>query len=242
LQAILNSHPEVYISHESRIFAWLYETVNVLTARDDLVLTHRDEFRRHLREGLPSVIRGFYGSIAPGARYWGDKNPHYADARHGDCLELISELFPRSQYVHIVRDGRDVVASLVRQRNSEGAAWVDFEGAHRLWISMVERGRAFGQAIGSNRYCEIRYEHLVADDVAVTRELFAELGIPWDRNVEEFCAQQRCQRTPLSHPARNLEVGNVATSDWKTIFSQAEQERSLALLGNTLTRHGYEPR
>ena len=57
----------------------------------------------------PSAIRATYSAYAKeqSKRLYGDKTPSYVLQ-----LPLISSLFPEARFVHIVRDGRDVAASI----------------------------------------------------------------------------------------------------------------------------------
>jgi hypothetical protein len=238
LEQVLNAHPEVFISHETRVFAWLYHAME-LTNDDRLVANDRWIFVEHLREVFPDVMRGFYRKLAPNIRYWGDKNPHYADPFNHGTLELIADLFPGSRFIHIIRDGRDVVSSLMRKRSGEGKPWVSFEQAHHTWERHTRLGRDFGHSLPPNRYIELRYEDLVADDLAVAGRLFGFLGLEVDPAVVAFCESQRRERTPFKDPTRDLGRG-IAASDWSTLFSPEEQARSLALIGPPLVRYGYE--
>jgi hypothetical protein len=232
LEKILNSHPAVFISHETRVFAWLHRAL-ALTEDDLLVLSHRDAFVENLRAALPEVIREFYRTLAPGVRFWGDKNPHYADHRVRGCLDTIAELFPGSRFIHIIRDGRDVVTSLRRKR------WVTFEEAHATWKWGVDLGRKFGHRLPSDRYIELRYEDLVADEIALASEIFEFLGLELHPEVEAFCRAQREERTPFKGPTRDLSKG-ATVSDWADTFSLEEQARSLELIGQDLVWYGYE--
>jgi hypothetical protein len=239
IQRLLDRHPDVCISHETRVFAWLHAAVKVLPTSDQFVVTEHDNFVAHLRTTLPDVIRNFYEQLGPNVRYWGDKNPHYADPANRGCLALIAELFPGTRFVNIIRDGRDVVASLLRRRHANGEAWADFEAAHRTWIEHLEIGRTFGARQPDDSYFEICYEDFVRDDVESARALFGFLGIDFHPSVEAFCAQQRHQRTPLSAPTRT-QIGDPSTSDWSTVLTVEEQARSLEQLGAYLVRLGYE--
>jgi hypothetical protein len=239
LQRLLDLHPDVCLSHETRVFAWLHAAIKTLPASDQFVVTERARFVAHLRTVLPDVIRGFYQQLDPNARYWGDKNPHYGDADNRGCLALIAELFPGTRFVNIIRDGRDVVASLLRRTHANGDPWVDFDGAHRTWIEHVEIGRTFGARQPEGSYLEICYELFVRDDVESARDLFAFLGIDFHPDVEAFCAAQRIERTPLSTPTRVL-TDDPTSSDWSRVLSPDEQARSLELLGPYLVRLGYE--
>jgi hypothetical protein len=230
---ILNEHPEIFITHETRLFAWVHQSLNILPQDDQVVLNHRDTFIEHLRSVYPNLIRDFYKTLQPHARYWGDKNPHYADQLNRGCLETIIALFPEARFIHVIRDGRDVVSSLIRK------GWVDFDSAHQTWMSHIEIGCAFGRNQPPNRYVELRYEDLIQDDVGGARRLFDFLRIEIHPNVVNFCQAQRDQRTPLSMPTRDLSRG-AAISDWGTMLTHDQQLRSLALLAGHLVQYGYE--
>jgi hypothetical protein len=244
LQQLLNSHPEVFVSHETRVFGWLYHALEVLPEDERFLVTYHDAFVEYLRKALPEVIRDFYRRLAPDARYWGDKNPHYANPQPRS-LEMIAELFPASVFIHIIRDGRGVVSSLVRKRiqaeemENRGEPWVTFEQAHNTWNRIVNRGSTFGQSLPKQRYFELHYEDLVTDDVAVARELFGFLGLELHPAAEAFCRSQQENRTPFKEPMRDLNDG-VLASDWPKVFSAEEQARSLELIGGNLVRFGYE--
>jgi hypothetical protein len=239
LQEILNTHPDVFLSHETRIFGWLYNAIEILPQDYRLVVTYHDAFVEHIRSVLPELVRDFYRGLAPNVRYWGDKNPHYADERgNAGTLQLVADVFARSLFIHIIRDGRDVVSSMV-QRPGEGKDLLPFEAAHSTWTDIVDHGAKFGRALPSYRYLELRYEDLISDDVGSAKEIFSFLDLDLDPAVETFCRNQQQERTPFSHPTRDLEQG-VANSDWSRIFSQEEQLRSLELIGEQLVHYGYE--
>ncbi len=239
LQQILNANPAVFISHESRVFAWLHHALEVLAQDDRYLVTYRDDFVEHLRTVLPQSIRDFYFRLAPEASFWGDKNPHYADALNTGCLELVAELFPGSRFIHIVRDGRDVVSSLMRKKDAEGKPWVDFESAHWTWMSHVDNGCSFGRALPPKRYFELRYEDLISDDLGIAVEVFEFLGLGLHPAVQAFCESEREARTPFSDPTRDFKEG-IGVSDWPKIFNLEDQAHSLELIGAHLVRYGYE--
>ena len=122
---------------------------------------------------------------------------------------MIAELFPGSRFIHIMRDGRDVVSSLMRKQEDDGKPWVTFEEAHDTWKWSVDLGRNFGRRVSPDRYFEFRYENLVADDPGVAREIFRFLDIDFHSDVEDFCHAQHVERTPFQDPMRDLEQGSV---------------------------------
>lgn len=232
LERILNQHPDVFISHETRIFAWVHHSLASME-RDEMVLSYRPAFKRHVKRNLRPMIRRFYSNLAPGVRFWGDKNPHYASLENRGCLDTILELFPNARFLHIYRDGRDVVASLLNK------SWADFETAHRIWINHLDVGSGFGSKLDPSQYFELRYESLIQDDEAVSELVFDFLGIEMVPAVREFCNAQAVSRTPFSEPTRDL-TQVVGGSAWYTELSAEQQIRSLELIGSHLVKYGYE--
>jgi hypothetical protein len=241
LSEILNQHPEIFISHEARVFSWLHQSLNVLTQNDAFLVTYRKQFVDHLRAEYPQMIRNFYHKLEPQARYWGDKNPHYADKNQGRLLHTVVDLFPDARFIHIIRDGRDVATSLIQQRHPSGEPWVDFDSAHWTWTSHVDHGCSFGRKLPPSLYFEVRYESLVANDTNTARKLFAFLGIELHSNVVDFCDAQQERRvaSALTATTRDLS-GDPSVSYWSRVLTKDQQLRSLELLGAHLIRYDYE--
>ncbi|MBU6276584.1 MAG: sulfotransferase [Planctomycetes bacterium] len=238
LNELVNAHPRVHVTHEMRLFAWAHHCLVTAAADDRLLVTHRDEFLAHARRSFAPLIRGFYAERFPGKDHWGDKNPHYADPANRGCLGTVRALFPGAKFVHIVRDGRDVVASLVRRHHADGRPWADLPTACRVWCEHTAIARGFGRTLDDGAYLELRYEDLVRDESAQARELFAFLGIPSDPAVEAFCLRQRAARTALSTPTRDI-AADVLASDFGRVLSAADQARALEALGAGLAAFGY---
>lgn len=103
------------------------------------------------------------------ADVWIDHTPNSCE--HSAYL---AQLFPSAKFIHIVRDGRAVMASF------KGLPW-RYHGAGRicrLWVGKVGQGLAAESYLGPSRCVRIRYEDLVADPAGVLRDLapFLELA------------------------------------------------------------------
>jgi hypothetical protein len=237
LRQLLSAHPETFITNETRIFTWARAALENLRRS---VHANRDQFEAHFREALPRLIRDFYAELAPaGARYWGEKNPYYGGDGDGGWLETIEALFPGARFIQVVRDGRDVVSSLVRKAHEDGRPWADFGAAHQVWLRNLALAREFGGTLPPDSYLEVRYEELVADDLDAARRVFGFLGLDLHPRVEQFCRRQRHERTPFSGPTRNLARG-ADVSDWEAVFTPHQRLESLELLGGELVALGYE--
>jgi hypothetical protein len=116
---------------------------------------------------------------------WGDKRPGYV--QHIDAL---LRMFPDAQIVHLVRDGRDCVASLKR------TPWWRMGVYHAIatWTQALDAGSAAAESLSSDAYLEIQYERLTADREGELRRLCAFLEeeyapgmarvMPWRREAE----------------------------------------------------------
>jgi len=239
LNELLNAHPEVHITHEMRLFAWAHDTLVKATKNERLMVTHREEFAEHATKHFAGLIRDFYAAQWPHVRYWGDKNPHYADVWNRGCLNTIRKIFPGAKFIHIIRDGRDVVASIARRKHADGMSWADIETAAWTWHDHTVIGSTFGRKVGPGSYHEIRYEDLVADEQRAARSLFGFLSIPLHPAVEDFCLQQRVERSHFSSPTRDLSVGDAGRSEWSQAFSAEERDLAMHILAPQLTELGY---
>jgi len=239
LNQLLNAHPDVHVTHEMRLFAWAHETLVEATQKDRLLVTHGEAFTQHATRHFAGLIRDFYADQWPHVRYWGDKNPHYADVLNRGCLDTARRIFPGAKFVHIIRDGRDVVASIVRRQHADGRAWADVETAARVWVDHVSIGTAFGRQVGPAHYHEIRYEDLVAHGLRNARELFGFLGIPLHPAVEDFCLREQVERSAFSSPTRDLSAGDATRSDWNGVLSAENRALALHIIEPTLVEFGY---
>lgn len=98
---------------------------------------------------------------------------HYPDARVVEktpqnliTFERLATLLPGARFLHVVRDGRDVVHSLLerdwRDRDNRPLAYVTRpEAAMEYWSQMVEKGLEVEKRIGRRRILRVRYEALV---------------------------------------------------------------------------------
>jgi Sulfotransferase family len=175
LRMMLDSHARLSCGEETK---FLQDLERLLTSHWPLLATYGLE-----RGWWLERIRGFYTGFQAeylarrGKQRWAEKSPGYT--LH---LDFINELFPDAQYVHLIRDGRDVVASY-RDRWGYRAA---LRAANSIWPAFVRTARAFGASLPAERYHELRYEALVADPEATMRALLGFLGEAWDPQVLRY--------------------------------------------------------
>jgi len=190
LQSLLSAHPQVLSVPESHLYSRLSSPDRVLRR---LGLARRDapeEFARMLVSlGLPAERRrgvrvNFYlrgladaldkATLAEHKTVWLEKTP-----RHLYHLSDISRTLPDAKVIHLLRDGRDVVASLYEVTRQHPKVWGgarSVDGCIDRWLKDVALSRRYE---GRRNHIIVRYEALVADPEACLRELLAFIGLPF---------------------------------------------------------------
>lgn len=132
-------------------------------------------------------IRWLYGEFQgevlarSGKVRWAEKDPTYT--LH---LPFIEDLFPNAVYVHLLRDGHDVVASFRDRWGYTSAA----RAARTEWARYVSAAQTLGKRLPADRFLELRYEALVSEPEPEARRLFDFLGEPWEPDVLAFEAAE----------------------------------------------------
>ena len=126
---------------------------------------------------LDALFRGVF-DLPPHVR-WGEKTP-----RHSHVALRIAEVFPRGQFVHLIRDGRDVCSSMLAR------GWYD-GNARRVaehWSGCVQ-GAARARLCGDARYLEVRFEKLLVEPKAEMERICRFLGMDYDERMLSYSQQ-----------------------------------------------------
>src|SRR5262249_13378858 len=86
------------------------------------------------------------------------------------CYRQLAQLYPNSLLIHVIRDGRDVVCSLMKRG-------CDIFEATSIWLYNAASG------VGCRdlpNYVEVRYEELVKDPRAILQSICERIPIPFD--------------------------------------------------------------
>ncbi|MGK7920780.1 MAG: sulfotransferase [Trichodesmium sp.] len=174
LRLILDSHPNISCGPETQFLEDLGTIVGKHWNRIERYGFKKDYWYEKIAEMFNSFQIEY--ATKRGKERWAEKSPNYTRK-----LGFINTLFPNSQFIHIIRDGRDVVASH-RDR------WGYKAGikATNTWRNDVKSAVKFGKNLPKNRYYELRYEELVKDTEKTLFPLFEFLQEPWDSIVLKY--------------------------------------------------------
>jgi Sulfotransferase family len=171
-----------------------------------------------------------------GVGRWADCTPE-----HLLYMREIKRQIPDALFIHIIRDGRDVALSYVKQGWSHPLPWDRGERlgvAGLYWEWVVRKGREQGRHLGAD-YKEVRFEELITNP----RQTLSRLGEFIEHNLD----YDRIQRTGIgsvSEPNSSFagESGKSfnPVARWKTKMPPEETAAFEALVGDYLQELGYK--
>lgn len=262
VQLLLNGSPEIATAPETQIFAyyldgfrrqWIEEHEGKtarLQGRAGLSRLLSDEEFRELCALCARYVLDRISQRNPAASVVLEKSP-----RHAVLMEWVLEILPDAHVLHVVRDPRDAVASIMEAGRSWGAGWAPKNPivAARMWKSQVEGARRAAELTDS--YREVRYEDLRTRPVEELRNLLRWLGLEAD---SEACAQAvascRLERlrgdgdgeavtampTPAARSPRGF-FGEGAVGEWRSRLSERDARIVESICFHPMRSLGYEP-
>ncbi len=234
--------------------AYLFEASSIWNS---LVPRH-DDHRLTAADATPEVAAAIYEALAAARRgLRGDvlleKNP-----KHVIRIPFLHALFTEARFLHLVRDGRDTVASLMfRNRGAEWGhlripGWREllarYESANHIrcahqWSYAVATARRDAAALPEGLSREVRYEDLVARPAAVLREVLDFLGLEPHPDVDAFLFRIQ-DETKNSYHARK-QVRHFVDNHRRRIgryrenLGEAQLEDIVGVCGGLLEELGY---
>lgn len=260
LRLVLDAHPEIYIPEETvfipRFFRQIkkYEKNWDMGGRDRLIKDILVFLKRKAHWESVPVIKEVTSLIGPSAKYqdvvraiiiaasnskfkkisyWGDKTPQYINS-----VLLLNRLFPDAMFINMVRDGRDVLASVKKE-----IAW----GGHtplmvaEEWNKRVLNGLLGEKLIGRKRFLTVRYESFVSSPESILRELIDFLGLGLSESMLEYYKLPAAKALSRFRHQRNVAtpISTRSVGQYKQILSDDEISAFEREAGNALIAMGY---
>ncbi len=187
--------------------------------------------KRSLSFTIDQLYRYHAKQYKPSAQIWGDKTPGSTKSLPG-----IARVFPEARFIHLVRDGYDVVCSFLTVGLSE-----NLEAAAKKWIVNTRRAEKFRKS-HSNPFITVRYEELVSDPEKIIRSIADFIGVSF---VDGMVASEKVAETMVEYRGNPL-AGSLfepVTTDnigkGRRNLSRGESDRLEKLIGKDLEYWGY---
>ena len=159
---------------DDELFAAFGRSIN------DLILRHRTDLEKKRYANRielklePRWIKAASTAAGPKTR-WVDGTPEYSFHIHG-----LRKLFPQALFIHLVRDVRAVVRSMVKFHSVTGIQLVaNEEEAYRYWMRTVGACLLAERAYGPAVLRRVRYTDLIEHSEPTMRSLLDFLGEPY---------------------------------------------------------------
>lgn len=202
-----------------------------------------EEAESAIRETAPTNYIGAASSIysaaarKENASRWGEKMPRYISN-----IDWLASSFPNCHIVHIIRDPRDVAASICR------AGWrSNLNDAASYWRERVSTGREQGQSIQEGRYHEVHYEALVQSTEEVLRYLTEKLGIRFNSSMTatetatDTLPSKHQEAYPQLFASLSGSVDSTKAYRWKREMNDQEIAEVEEVAASLMIQLGYEP-
>lgn len=181
---------------------------------------------------LASIINVIYSTYrnraAPQAIIWGDKSP-FNTLR----LRWLHRIFPNARYIHIIRDGRDVVSSYLKK-----GLITNIESAADRWLLSLKKVEAF-EHNKKPQILTIYYEDLVTQTNDTVEKLCRFLGVPFsDKMITGRSADAKdLEMDHMQNVHKAINPGSIGK--WKRNLSHTQQTEITRRLTTMLQKHNY---
>lgn len=248
LRSLLNRHPRVAIPLESLfIVDYLRVASDFPLEQLKAMLVQEPEVREWgLKvslsdlEDCPTIIEcitrlhELYASQF-GADVWGQKTPRLVR-----YLDLLESRFPTARIIHLIRDPRAVVNSLIRSDVHRSDAY----HASLRWMNDVQHG------LDSEVRCQemilrLRYADLVTQPDQALSQVLAFIGLPEDRIPKDEQAGEGQEEYSEFYTNIHANLDRHPTpafvDKWRKELSSEDQEVVEAICGPLMIELGFEP-
>jgi hypothetical protein len=256
LQSLLAAHPQITSFPESKFFDYLnprYEPKRRVlgmaskAAKAQLGKFLREMGREDMGERLPrhaifasQYTRAFLGILdtlcqTRGKSIWIEKSPP-----HLRNIAYIQTLVKEARFIHILRNGADVVASLYEvTRKYPKSAWGNpwsLDKCIDWWIEDIQISLRHRQ---ESNHTLVRYEDLVEDPKSILMELCQFIGVDFYESMLQGYGDVAKQVSLDREPWKALvsyKIHNANSTKFYELFDDKQRQYVLERLADTNTR------
>nr|MBN2277216.1 sulfotransferase [candidate division Zixibacteria bacterium] len=245
VRVILDSHPNIACGPEIKIIPIIAEQWSTIRNSFAKPMMEYNLTPKDVDEIYNNMIRSFMEKyrIKQGKARMAEKSPNNVF-----YFQHLHYLFPESPLIHVIRDGRDIICSLLQMK------WVDpttgqpiaytreADKAADYWVQAVMAGRRALNLPGlKDRYLEIRYEDIINKTEATLKRLFEFIDEPWDPVVLKFHEQKRNLAGESSADQVSKPLYKKAVARWQTDLKEEDKPVIKKIAGPLLIELGYTP-
>ncbi|MDA8105306.1 MAG: sulfotransferase domain-containing protein [Nitrospiraceae bacterium] len=171
------------------------------------------------------------------------------------AADMIMHLFPNSKLLFLVRDGRDVIESVLDMFRKESWAnkWMEFPvltdevrkiviiRQSNIWNYLLAVTKSAYEFHSREKRLMIKYEELRYNTLAKLKEIYGLLGVPADEEeLQGLIDSSSFERIPDDEKGEGKVIRKAKPGSWKETFTEEEKKIMNCIMGKTLKEFGYE--
>jgi len=256
LRLMLNNHPNLAVPHETGFIVPFYQNLssyspisdkkNLERLIDDIsefhhvkkgnLITDKSKICSYPIDSYSELVNAIMLECAykSGKTRWGDKTPSYTSE-----FDVLWKIFPNCKYIHLVRDGRDVVLS--QRRVSWGSKSMPRLAEEWQWKTTI--CHKIGSVLPDSCFLEIKYEDLVLKTQETLKQICDFLEEPYADSLLEYhkTAKSSVPSESLQWHRNSIKPPDPSKLyEWKNKLSLADRIIFEQVAGPTLELFGYE--
>jgi hypothetical protein len=184
-------------------------------------------------EVLSWLVRAYgrrLGKTAP--LLWVDHTP----SNFKRCLTML-RMFPDARFIHIVRDGRGVAASLLPLDWGPN----DILSAADFWMARCASGLAAELQLGPERVLRVRYEDLLLSPEATLQRIASFAGLPYEPAMAQGTGPGPSRYNERQHRLVGQPPDQSRGHSWNRSLTPRQIEIFESQAGELLETFGYQP-
>ncbi len=172
----------------------------------------------------------------------------------GMASDIISECLPDSKIIVLLRDGRDVIDSMI-DALKEGSWNIKKTGRtpitaqnrnvyikkfSKQWVKQTEILQKTYESHSKDLRLKVRYEDLLQDTENQLKKIYNFIGIniPGE-DLKKLVKQQSFENIPEDKKGPGKVFRSASPGKWKENLSKIEQEMMNQIMSETLKKNGY---
>ena len=171
-----------------------------------------------------------------------------------DASDIIAEATPKSKKIILMRDGRDVIDSLLYARQKTGWLVKKQEAllnnkqrssfiSHRakFWVHQTEILKKTYENTSPNLRIIVRYENLRKNTAEELEKIYKFLDIDISiEKIKNLVEKYKFENIPSDEKGKGKFYRSATPEKWKENFSKKEVDVMNQIMGDTLKKNGYE--
>jgi len=167
-------------------------------------------------------------TVAQGKSIWLEKTPG-----HLYYIDEFTRVLPEARFIHLIRNGKDVVASLYKVTNLYPEQWgrrYTIDDCIALWHRCLQLTQSYS---AKSNHCVIHYETLVTEPAVTLKRLLTFIGVTYEPAM--LTAQPHVAKAVIlaDEPWKMKAMSAIDArphQEFQTIFSLTEQQYILERL------------